>query len=187
MFGLGEIVRTEAASFPRVPYLVADPDLRTMFRALFGEKKVIGLAWSGGLPRTGESERLAGLNAFLPLVKRGGTFLSLQYRDDAEEVAKFEREHGISIMRLPWVTQSPNVDLLAALIAELSEVIGVHTTALHLSSALGVPTSILTHRGSGWRYAQPEILWYPKTTQMHRKRTGESWRDCVSRLVEKRK
>ncbi len=188
LFGLGEIVRQADADFPRAPYLVADPELRRMFRALFGDRKLIGLAWSGGLPRTGETVRMAGLNAFLPLIRRGGEYVSLQYKDDAAEVAEFEKQHGIKIHRFPWATQGAgDLDLLAAFVAELDEVVGVHTTALHLSSALGVPTTILTHRGSGWRYAPDTMLWYPPTTIMHKKRTGESWRDCVSRLAQSRK
>jgi ADP-heptose:LPS heptosyltransferase len=79
------------------------------------------------------------------------------------------------------------MDLLAGLLAACSEVVGVHTSALHLAAAVGVPTTFLTHRGSGWRYYPEELLWYPEGTKMHRKKTGESWRDCVARLVEMRK
>ena len=132
--------------------------------------------------------RAAGLNAFLPLLRRGGAeFVSLQYKDDAAEVAAMERDHGIKVRRLPWVTQGPDMDLLAGLLASLTEVVGVHTSALHLAAAVGTSTTFLTHRGSGWRYAPAELLWYPKTATMHRKKSGESWRECVNRLVEGRK
>lgn len=190
LFGLGELFRQSNVDFPRKPYLVANPDYRRMFRAMFDGwgKPVIGLAWSGGLPRTGQDARTAGLSAFLPLLRRGeAEFVSLEYRDDGEAVAALEREHGIKVRRLPWVTQSKDVDLLAALLAEVDEVVGVHTSALHLSSALGTKTTVITHRGSGWRYAPDELVWYGPTTQMHKKRPGESWRDCVARLVELRK
>jgi hypothetical protein len=69
----------------------------------------------------------------------------------------------------------------------LSEVVSVGTAAAHFSSALGVPTTILVQKGLGWAFARPELLWYPKSTQLWRKQSGESWRDCVSRLVEGRK
>jgi ADP-heptose:LPS heptosyltransferase len=157
-----------------------------MFRQRFKGRKVIGLAWSGGLPRTGKEPRAAGLNAFLPLLKRGGEFLSLQYTDDVAEIHQLEQEHGIKIHRLPWVTRGQDMDLLAALLAACDEVVGVHTTALHLASALGVKTTTLVHRGSGWRYAPEELLWYPESTKIWRKKTGESWRDCVERLAQSR-
>jgi tetratricopeptide (TPR) repeat protein len=186
LFGLGELFRKKESDFPREAFLLPNQAYVDMFREYFGGQKVIGLAWSGGLPRTGLQQRSAGLNAFLPLVRRGGAeFVSLQYKDDAQEVALFEREHGIKVRRLPWVTQGPDMDLLAGLLASLSEVIGVHTSALHLAAAVGVPTTFLTHRGSGWRYAQP-LHWYPDA-KIHQKQTGESWRECVNRLVEGRK
>jgi hypothetical protein len=198
LFGLAELFRQTDESFPRQPYLQADADLRTMFSALFaewgagslsnGDKSVIGLAWSGGLPRTGMEQRKAGLNAFLPLIRRGGAeFVSLEYKDDAAEVAAFEAQHGLKVRRIPWATQTGNMELLAALIAECSEVIGVATTALHLSSALGVPTTIIVNRGLGWQFAGDELLWYPSTTQLWRKQSGASWRDSVAALVDKRK
>lgn len=189
LFGLSELFRSDDSCFPRTPYLVPRDDYVRMFRALFGDRPTIGLAWSGGLMRTGQEPRTAGLSAFMPLVRRGeAQFVSLQYHDDAAEVAEFERQQGIKIMRLPWATaKDGDVDLLAGLLAACSEVVGVHTSALHLSAALGVKTTFLTHRGSGWRYARPELLWYPETTTIHRKRPGESWRECVARLVEARK
>jgi hypothetical protein len=188
LFGLSELFRHEDADFPRVPYLIPNQEYVGMFRELFNGQRYIGLAWSGGLPRTGQEPRLAGLGAFLPLLRRGeAEFVSLQYKDDAREVWEFEREHGIRVKRLPWVTQGQDVDLLAGLIAACGEVVGVHTSSLHLASAMGVPTTVLAHRGSGWRYSPDELLWYPPTTVMHKKRTGESWRECVARLVEKRK
>ena len=187
LFGLLQMFRTKDADFPRQPYLKANPEYRAMFRALFGEKRVIGLAWSGGFPRTGQVERTAGLSAFQPLIQReDAVFLSLQYKDDAAEVAAFEAKTGIKVMRLPWVTQGKDFDLLAAMIAELDEVVGVHTTCLHLSSALGVPTTTLTHRGSGWRYAPEELLWYPPTTRLWKKDRGQSWRECVGQLAAER-
>ena len=79
------------------------------------------------------------------------------------------------------------MDLLASMIAELDEVVGVHTTALHISSALGVPTTTLTHRGSGWRYAPDEMLWYPDTTKLWKKDRGESWRECIHSLAKQRR
>lgn len=186
LFGLGELFRQKDEDFPRKPYLIPDPEDVAMFRSRFGGKKVTGLAWSGGLPRTGKEPRAAGLNAFLPLLKRGGTFLSLQYQNDLAEIDALEKQHGIKIHRLPWVTCGQDMDLLAALIASLDEVVGVHTTALHLASALGVPTTTLVHRGSGWRYSGTDLIWYPKTTKLWRKKVGESWRDCVERLASDR-
>jgi hypothetical protein len=186
LFGLCEIFRNVDEEFPRVATLTPNPDYVRMFKAMFSGP-VIGIAWSGGLPRTGLEVRKVGLNAMLPLVRRGGTFVSLEYRDDAEEVEAFAAQHGMKVVRLPWVTQGKDMDLLAGLLAACDEVIGIHTSALHMAAALGVPTTFITHRGSGWRYAGDDLPWYPPSTKLHRKRLGESWRDCVARLAEGRK
>jgi len=189
LFGLAELFRTSDESFPRKPFLVPNPDYVRMFKQLFAGKRMMGLAWSGGFPRTGQVERTAGLSAFLPLLRdeKDAQFVSLQYKDDAAEVAAFEDKTGCKILRLPWVTQGRDIDLLAGLIAALDEVVGVHTAALHLSSAMGVPTTTMTHRGSGWRYAPDEMLWYPKTTKLWKKDRGESWRDTVASLARHRR
>lgn len=189
LFGLSELFRHEDSDFPRKPYLVARDDYVRMFKGLFGGKRTIGLAWSGGLLRTGAEPRTAGLNAFLPLMRRGDAqFVSLQYTDDAAEVAALKKDHGIDVIRLPWATaKGGDVDVLAGLLGACDEVVGVHTSALHLAAATGVKTTFLAHKGSGWRYGPAELLWYPPTTTMHKKRPGESWRECVGRLVEYRK
>ena len=117
--------------------------------------------------------------------------MSLQYKDDAAEVAAFEEKTGCKVLRLPWVRRArglkQDTDLYAAFIAELDEVVGVHTTSLHLRRRLGVPTTTLTHRGSGWRYAPDEMLWYPPTTRLWKKDRGESWRECIGALVRHRR
>lgn len=184
LFGLAELFRQKDEDFPRAPYLVPREDYVEMFRALLGPRRTIGLAWSGGFLRTGLEARTAGLNAFLPLIrKEDAQFVSLQYKDDKAEVEKFEAEHGIKVLRFPWATlKDGDVDLLAGLLAACDSVVGVHTSSLHLASALGVPTTFLVHRGSGWRYGPATLPWYGPTTKVHRKKPGESWRDCVSRL-----
>jgi tetratricopeptide (TPR) repeat protein len=188
LFGLSEILRQSDEDFHRKPFLIPNQEYVGMFRELFGGQKVIGLAWSGGLPRTGMEQRFAGLNAFLPLIRRGGAeFVSLEYKDDREEVRQFAATHGMRVRRLPWVAQGPDMDLLAGLIAACDEVVGVGTASLHMAGALGVPTTFIVNRGLGWAFARPEMMWYPPTTKIWRKNSGESWRDCINRLVESRK
>jgi len=188
LFGLSELFRKTDADFHRKPFLVPNQEYIDMFRALFNGQRVIGIAWSGGLPRTGQEQRKAGVAAFLPLIRRGeAEFVSLEYKDDAAEVREFEKAHGVKVRRLPWVTQGQDMDLLAGLIASMSEVVSVGTAVAHIASALGVPTTILVNPGLGWAFARPEMMWYPPSTQMFRKQRGESWRECVTRFTESRK
>ena len=191
LFGLLQLFRNANADFPRVPYLTPSPEYVSMFRRLFesfGATRVVGLAWSGGFPRTGQVERTAGLGGFLPLLQfePKATYVSLQYKDEAAEVLAFEQKTGKKVLRLPWATQGFDIDVLAGLIAACDEVIGVATTSLHLASAMGVPTTWLCNRGLNWVFAQQELLWYPPTATIWRKDRGESWRDCVYSLVRHR-
>jgi len=57
---------------------------------------------------------------------------------------------------------SPDYDDTAALIAELDMVVGVPTTALHCSSALGIKTLTLVPKHHQWRYARPSMPFYQK-------------------------
>ncbi len=62
---LGEYFRTEDKSFPDGQYLRPDPDRVTQWRALFESKNkpVIGLAWRGGILKTGAKTPSNGLRA----------------------------------------------------------------------------------------------------------------------------
>jgi hypothetical protein len=191
LFGLLQLFRNANAEFPRETYLKPSPEYVRMFRELFaaiGAKRVVGIAWSGGFPRTGLTERTAGLGAFLPLLhlEPDALYVSLQYKDEQAEVIAFTEKTGRKVMRLPWATQGADIDVLAGLIAACDEVIGVATTSLHLASAMGVPTTWLANRGLNWVFAPQELLWYPPSARIWRKDRGESWRDCVYSLVRHR-
>ena len=51
-------------------------DYRRMFRALFAGRRTVGLAWSGGFPRTGQVERTAGLIGVPAVAARGAGYAS---------------------------------------------------------------------------------------------------------------
>lgn len=191
LFGLLSLFRKQDSDFPREAYLHADPGLRRMFRTYFETlgKRVVGLAWSGGYPRTGLVERSAGVQAFLPLLKAepDAVYMSLQYKDDAAEISVFERETGCKIHRMPFIAQGQDIDVLAALIAELDEVIGVATTSLHISSALGVKTTWLCNRGLNWVFAQHDLPWYGSNARLWKKDRAETWVQCIASLAKERR
>lgn len=192
LFGLLSLFRRQDADFPRETFLRPNPQYVAMFRELFqsmGCKRVVGIGWSGGHPRTGLIERTAGVRSFLPLLRAepDATYVSLQYKDDAAEVLTLELETGAKVFRLPWVTQGQDMDVLAGLIAACDEVIGVATAALHYSSAMGIPTTWLCNRGLIWTFAGDDLLWYPPTARIWRKDKVESWAQCINSLAQHRK
>lgn len=140
--------RNTADSFPGTPYLVADPQRRVMWRSLLdslGPKKKIGIAWTGGIKKTGERYRSMTLKDMEPIWRQDATFISLQYKDAPEA-----KEAGIH--HFPYATQTGDMDDQAALMAELDLVVTVQQTAVHLGGGLGVKTFAMIPKYPIWRY-----------------------------------
>lgn len=158
--GLPEFFRNDSKTFPRKTYLVADPERRLMWRALFDSwgKKVIGITTHGGAKHTNAAGRKIEFDDLLPLLEKDYAFVSLDYQPDDTELD--EELNGVKIHKFPFATQSQDYDDTAALIAELDYVVGVPTTAQHCAAAMGVQTICLVPQHHQWRYGQPSMPWY---------------------------
>jgi hypothetical protein len=166
---------TDSRRFPNNPYLVACPERRVMWKALFDSyrkegKNVIGFTSHGGTKLTNAKGRKLTKGDLNPLLKRSDIQLvSLDYAPD-------ERIDGVKYF--DFATQSADYDDTAALIAELDAVIGVNTTALHCSAALGVKTICLVPKYHQWRYAQPSMPWYRHMRLAYQE--DKSWSEVIS-------
>ena len=172
--GLPQFFRTNSKSFPGTTFLKADPQRRLMWRALFDSwnKTVIGITTKGGTFRTNARGRSLTKEDIAPLLKLKDTILvSLDY--DVEE-----RIDGVCYF--PWATDSQDYDDTAALIAELDMVVGVNTTALHCSAALGVKTWCLVPKWHQWRYAQPSMPWYRHMRLIYQ--DDRTWKEVIENL-----
>lgn len=180
---LASLFRPDRSACPKTPYLVADPERRLQWRALFASwgRPVIGIAWSGGRASTQRKERLVGLEAFRPLIEANpdAIFVSLQYTDATEEIAA----SGLPIKHIPRAVQSPDYDDTAAFVAELDKIVGIHTTIHHLAGALGVPSTVLVPSRCMWNYAQGDSSPWYANQPYHRQRKDERWIDCIKRLT----
>lgn len=165
--------RNSEESFPGTPYLKAAPDLVSMFKAMWGGKKAIGICTHGGSKMTGESWRKLQATDFIPLFQKypDAVFVSLDY--------KGELNHP-KIKEFPWATQIQDYDLTAALIASLDCVVGINTTATHCANGLGIPTHILISDKHQWRY-EGKYVWC-NTAKLYRQAKGESWRKVVEQV-----
>ena len=172
--GLPEFFRHDSKDFPRETYLVADPERRQMWRSLFDSwgKKVIGITTHGGSKRTNEKGRKLTKDDIQSLLSRDDLILiSLDYVVD-------EKIDGVKYF--PFATQSSDYDDTAALIAELDAVVGVNTTALHCSAALGVKTICLVPKWHQWRYAQPSMPWYRSMKLLYQE--NRSWQQVIQQV-----
>jgi len=174
--GLPQFFRHTNKDFPGTPYLVADKDKRIMWRALFDSwgKTVIGITTKGGTFRTNAKGRNLTQDDIAPLLKLKDTVLvSLDYNVDTPlEGVKY----------FPSVADSKDYDDIAALIAECNMVIGVNTTALHCSSALGVKTWCLVPKYHQWRYAQVSMPWYRNMRLIYQ--DDKTWKETIEGIAK---
>ncbi len=152
---LPQYYRNSFESFPGTPYLKADPERRIGWRAILdslGPKKKIGIAWTGGIKKTGTSSRSIPIRDLLPILRQDATFISLQYKP-APELFDLYEETGIAIHHWAHAMETKDYDDTAALVAELDLVITVQQSVVHLAGGLGVPCwTMVPTEGALWRY-----------------------------------
>ncbi len=179
---LPSLFRESPDACPKKPYLVADPERRIMWRALFDSwgKPVIGICWSGGRPASQKFKRQVGLEAFKPLIEtRDAVFVSLQYQDPTAEIERT----GLPV-RVMGAALSQDYDDTAAMVAEMDHIVGIHTTVHHLAGALGKASTVLVPANPLWIYGHGDRLpWYQENLYW-RKKANESWTDCIKRLCD---
>jgi len=176
--------RNEESECPGTPYLVADPQRRVQWRALLdslGPKMKVGIAWTGGLKRTGSARRSLELEDLLPILRQDAQFVSLQYKD-APEIDKLKDELGIQVHHWKHAVQTDDYDDTAALVAELDMVISVTTAVIHLCGALGKTCWVLTPKTPIWRYGLTgeKMQWYD-SIRLCRQKT--SWLDLINEVA----
>lgn len=181
---LGKFYRKTAADFDGKPYLVADPERRIQWRALLdslGPKPKVGIAWQGGILKTGKKWRSVTLDALMPVLKQDATFISLQYKHATAEIEALEQTHGIKIHHWPRAVEAKDYDETAALVAELDAVVSVTTAAIHLAGGLGVKAYVLTPMCPMWRYGLTgeQMPWYQSVELIRQQKAG-NWHDPIA-------
>lgn len=184
---LGWHYRTKDGDFDGKPYLIADPQRKTQWKALLSQlsdKPKIGIAWTGGLKDTHGERRSLDLEQLLPILKKDATFISIQYKDPSAEIAEFTSKHGITIHHFPWATQTNDYDDTAALVSELDLVISVQTAVVHLCAGLGKRCKVLVPNKPHWRYATPRFMWGNSIELFRRTKTWDTPVKLIAEEVE---
>lgn len=186
---LGEFFRLKDEDFPGTPYLKPDPDRVLMWNALWQSKRkpVIGIAWRGGILRTGAKHRQWDLEQLLPILKSvDAHWVSLQYKPAQGEIDEFLKAHPkIDIKEYPHGVLTQDYDDTAALVASLDMVICMQTAVAHLAGALGIPCWVFVPKSSQWRYGTEgeTIPWY-KSLRVIRQRERGEWKREISQAAE---
>lgn len=178
---LGYYFRKKDADFPRKPWLVPCPDLRAKWREWLDMWPGLkcGIAWTGGIWLTNRNGRSVTLPDMDKILAPGATYISLEYRDDAEAVQAWnEANPSRKVVRPP--VDPDDYDDTVALLAELDYVISATTTIVHACGGLGrqcacfVPAEITS---SQWRYGleREDIIWYPPdSVRLYRQARSEA-------------
>ena len=167
---LAALYRNDDVAFPRrAGYLAADPEktaaLRATLAARANGRPLVGIAWSGGTPRTHSLYRTIPLVDWLPVLSRQACFVALEYRDCSDEVHRLAASLGIEIVHIPDMTLAADYARTFELVSALDLVITVPTSVLHVAGAVGTKCLVVMHHKAAWRECSRDraIPWYPQT------------------------
>lgn len=148
-------------------------------RKLEGAGLKIGFVWRGSETMKSNHHRSVQLSDFELLFKTPGTsWFSLQMPITGEE-AEWMESRGVTNLE----PDLPGFARTAALVEQLDLVIGVDTSAIHLSGSLNIPTWVLLGEHSDWRWrvAGETSDWYP-ATRLFRRAKGEAWKHHLTKI-----
>ena len=178
--------RSARSAFPvHCGYLRADAARVEFWRARLGAcngRLRVGIAWRGGSLRSRQFTRSVTLPCWLPLLAQLDVdYVSLQYGDVADELARLRDQHGVMVRS--FGDDIADINELAAAITALDLVISVDTTVVHLAGALGHPVWVLLPSAPEWRYPRSgaTMPWYP-SARLFRQAKPCEWAPVISRV-----
>lgn len=188
---LGRYYRNRDADFHRNPYLTPNAETVAAVRAHLEQypRPWLGIAWQGGLARSGKHFRSFALAELEPVMRYGGTVFDLSYHDSAKEVANWNVEHPDAQVTSPHIVTS-DFDNTVAFAAVMDDIVTCTTTLAHVCGALGRHAYVLTPQAPQWRYQHPAgdgLFWYPEhSVELIRQAPGEiGWSHAIARLAKK--
>jgi hypothetical protein len=151
---LPQFYRSKDSDFTGKPYLTPRPDMALQWKSVLeslGNKPKIGIAWTGGILKTGLLRRSVTLDTLSPLFGFDADWISLQYKD-SDGIKAAEQKHGVKIHDWEWGTRYWDYDQTVALISQLDLVISICTTVVHAAGAVGKECWCLVPEVPMWRY-----------------------------------
>ena len=165
-------------------YLVPDPIRinywKERLRSL-GKGPYIGVCWKSSVVSSYRLKHYPPISEWLPVFAIPDvTFINLQYKNFANDLAKIKDDLGITIHHFEDLNQYDDIDDVAALCNALDIAVTTKVTPMILSSAVGTPTKIANWQQSTWN----NILTNPvsSSVDMFEKNTWEPW-DKIFNLI----
>ena len=174
-----------------VPYLTADPALRTAWRERLADVAAdglrVGIVWSGNLGSEVEQGRSIPLAAFAPLARPGVRLVSLQKGDGLEQLAA--APFAVADLGEPY--QAGDFADTAAVLAELDLLVTCDTAVAHLAGALDRATWLAISETPDWRWLEGRIdsPWY-RSVRLFRQGVRGDWTPvfaAMARALARRK
>ena len=125
-------------------------------------KKICGISWRSQNKTLGKARSLR-LTELLDLIHLEDVlYLNLQYGDVGDDLNAVTN-HKSKVMTIDNVDIFNDIDSLCSLIKACDYVVSIDNSTVHLSGALGVPTTVLLPRDPDWRWTSftERSLWYP--------------------------
>ena len=157
--------------------------------AALGPPPYIGLTWRGGTPPS--EQRLViwvlhkeiGIPPLAAALKNvPGTFIALQRKPDARELAEFTTALGRPVHDFSALNE--DLEGMLAMLAALDEYIGVSNTNVHLRASVGRASRVLVPRPADWRWLQTgrSSPWFPGTAIYRQSYQGD-WSRALADLT----
>ncbi len=124
---------------------------RKIFNDMGPEKKV-GVAWTSSKSDAYRDTVYFNLETMLPIIKtKGVKVIALQYTDCDEEIAAFEKKHGIQIYK-PDIDLRNNLEEQFAIMQNLDIMIGAGISTTMFAASTGIPTWWLCFDRVWWNF-----------------------------------
>lgn len=165
-----------------VPYLAADPELVSFWRARFDDlpRPIVALVWAGSATHPHDRKRSLSLARMAPLADSRATFVALKAPRSAEAQTP---PPGLRVIDLAPETRG--FDDTAAILSLVDLLISVDTAPAHLAGALGRPVWTLLPFVPDWRWllGREDSPWYP-TMRLFRQAKRGDWGTVLERVAQ---
>lgn len=185
---LARWLRPDLNSFPHLPYLKADKDRTTFWRArldALGRGLKVGICWRSAVRSEQRDRCYADIDDWSPVLGVPGVvFVNLQYGDCEDEVAQMEQATGTTIHRWHDIDLMNDLDDVAALMSNLDLVISAPTAVAEIAGALGLPawTMFYAYESPMELGTGPTVPWYAQMRKFVRT-AGQGWRDVLEAIA----
>ena len=167
-------------------HLIPDPDRVNHWRGrlnLVGKGPYIGIAWKSSNMSVERLPNYSCISEWSQILSLPDvTFINLQSKDFADDLAKVREELGITIHNFDDLDQWNNIDDVAALCSAIDMVICNHGTVPLISGGVGTVTKLANWRQSSWN----NILHNPvgPSIDIFERDTLEPWENVFNLIAQ---